>query len=272
MAWCKSGLKRAEHVVTLYKLSEPLVGETTVHSFELETYGKFLPPPAAQAKSLLVIGDSISTGYGNEGSDETCHFSAGTENHFFTAAARVGRELDIEVTTAAWSGRGVFSNRGSTTETTTMSSIWGTTLPGRQLNQQLSAKEWAENTPDAVLINLGTNDFAPGVEDTSPFSSAYQQLFNDVRKAYPDAAIFLSVGPLLSDAYPEGRNALSNVRGVLKAIVEESHASGDQQVYFLEFSRPKPEDGLGCDFHPSIKTQMVMAGELLSALKASTQF
>ncbi len=267
-----SGLKRAEHVVTLYKLTEPLVGETTVHSFELEPYGKFLPPPARKEKSLLVIGDSISTGYGNEGKDESCHFSPGTENHFFTYAARVGRELGIQVTTAAWSGRGVFSNRGSTTETTTMSSIWATTLPGQQMNQDISEQEMSTDAPEAVVINLGTNDLAPGVDDTSPFESAYQQLVTQVRQAYPEAALLLTVDPLLSDAYPEGRKSLSSVRSVLQGIVEKAHAQGDQQVHFVEFSRPRPEDGFGCDFHPSIKTQMAMAGELLAALKKTSKF
>ena len=267
-----SGLSRAEHVVTLYKLTEPLVGETIVHGFEVEPYGEFLPPVAQKKESLLLIGDSISTGYGNEGKNEKCHFTPGTENHFFTYGARIGRELGVGVTTAAWSGRGVFSNRGSTTETTTMSSLWATTLPAGEVNQDLKPEELKGDAPTAVVVNLGTNDFAPGVTDTKPFAPAYQALVNELRVAYPEAAIFLVVGPLLSDQYPEGKSALSSVRKTLKDIALGAQTAGDKKVFFFELSHVKEKDGFGCDFHPSIKSHMLMAGELLGALRESQVF
>lgn len=256
------GLSPGEHTVTVYKLNEPLVGSATFHAFILNATGEALPPAEEQRPELLLIGDSISAGYGNEGADETCGFSPDTENHFVTYAARAARELGADLTTVAWSGKGVFSNRGSQTDTETMSELWKKTLPAENVDFDFKSPE-----PRAVLINLGTNDFAPEVSDTAPFAAAYEALVLDVRSKYPRSHLFLLAGPLLSDDYPPGKQALSNVRAALLEIVENRRAASDEKIDYLEFSRATPDEGWGCDFHPSVKTHSRMAAQLIQALK-----
>jgi lysophospholipase L1-like esterase len=261
------GLPRGEHTITLYRLNEPLVGTSTVHGFVLDESGEPLPYEAEERPRIEILGDSISTGYGNEGADETCTFSAETQNHFHTYGARAARELGADLTTIAWSGKGIFTNRGSTSDTVPLPGLWKKTLPAEDVDYDFSGP-----APQAVIINLGTNDFAPEVEDTSPFGPKYQEFLTEVREAYPAAHVFLTVGPLLSDEYPEGKKALSTVRTTLTEIVEKYRSEGDKQIHFLEFARVTPEEGLGCDFHPSIKTHSRMAATLARTLKEKAGF
>lgn len=259
------GLSRGEHTITLYRLNEPLVGTSTLHGFILDEHGEALPAAPDNRPRLLVIGDSISAGYGNEGADEKCPFSAETENHFLTYGARTARELGAHLTTTAWSGKGAFSNRGN--EVDPMPALWTKSLPAEGVDDALEAAP-----PKAVVINLGTNDFAPEVVDVAPFGPAYDKLLSDVRSHYPNAHIFVTVGPLLTDAYPEGKMALTTVRTALSALVEARTNSGDGKIHYLEYAQPTADEGRGCDWHPSVRTHSRMAATLVRALREKADF
>lgn len=255
------GLPRGEHTVSLYKLTEPLVGDVVVHGFVLDQSGEALPPPTQLERRMLLIGDSISAGYGNEDTDPLHGFSPETENHYLTYGARAARELDASLTTVAWSGKGVFSNRGDRAET--MNELWKRTLPSVP---EIAARPDAP-PPEVVLINLGTNDFAPEEPEVLPFGPAYEKLLNDVRATYKEAHIVVCVGPMLTDDYPEGKRALSTVRSVLGEIVEDRRAGGDARIHYLEFPHAPPAEGLGADYHPSVATHLRMAGELVGFIR-----
>lgn len=259
------GLPRGEHTVTLYRLNEPFVGTSTLHGFILDEYAKALPLASDTRPRILLIGDSISAGYGNLGTDEKCGFSPETEDHFATYGARAARAVDADLTTIAWSGKGVFSNRGS--EIDPLPALFPMALP-----QERIAYDFSDPPPRAIIINLGSNDFAPEVEDTSPFGPAYEKFLGDVRARYPEAHVFLALGPLLSDDYPEGKNAYTTVKQTLTSLVSSREADGDANVSLLEFERPTPEEGWGCDFHPSKKTHDRMAATLVRALKEKAGF
>ena len=54
-----------------------------------------------------------------------------------------------------------------------------------------------EVVPEAVVINLGTNDFSTG--DPGPeFQTIYLKFVTDLRGHYPSARFFLAVGTMLS--------------------------------------------------------------------------
>jgi len=115
-----AGLGPGEHEVTVHRLTEANVGETKFLGFRFGSDGKLLSYAASPARRIEVIGDSISTGYGNEGEDKNCHFSPQTENHYLTYEAIAARNLGAELVTTAWSGKGIFSNRGSTVDIVVM--------------------------------------------------------------------------------------------------------------------------------------------------------
>jgi lysophospholipase L1-like esterase len=257
------GLSSGEHEVALHRLTEANVGETTFLGFQFGKGGTLVSPGRAPARRIEVIGDSISTGYGNEGPDKTCHFSPETENHYLTYGAIAARGVGAELVTVAWSGKGVFSNRGSAVDTLVMPALWKRTLPERDDSKW----NFAEYQPDAVVVNLGTNDFAPEVADYSPFDRTYLAFVRDVRAHYPKATIFCTLGPALNDNWPEGRSALTNARRGVKGAVDALHAQGDARIFFVEFPIQTGSNGYGCDWHPSLRTHELMGEQLEAELR-----
>lgn len=258
-----SGLPEGEHSVTLYRLTEPLVGETQVVGVRLPPGGRLLPPPAPRQRRIEILGDSISTGYGNEGADPTCTYAPSTQNHYETYGARAARALEADLVTIAWSGKGILSNRGRVDDPVLMPELWLRTLPERGESQW----HFTGPAPHAVVINLGTNDFAPEVEDTSGFSAAYSRLLDGVRRRYPEAYVLCTVGPLLNDVSPPGKRPLSTVRSALENAVRARAEAGDRNAGVLEFSAPSPAEGHGCDYHPSRATHRRMADVLATRLR-----
>ena len=258
-----SGLSSGPHTVTLYRLTEPLVGETVLTGLRLSPGGKMLATAPAAERRIELIGDSISTGYGNLGNDPTCGFSPATQDHYQTYGAITARALGADLSTLAWSGRGVFTNRGSTTELEPMPELWQRTLPTRAE----PLWDFSKNAPHAVIINLGTNDFAPDVKDTTPFAAAYVAFIAQVRERYPEAHIFCAVGPMLTDSYPPGMQASTTVRAVLQETIKQRREAGDARVHYLDFGSIRANEGLGCDYHPTIATQKRMAETLTATLR-----
>lgn len=253
-----SGLGPGEHQVELYRLTEPLNGESAFFGFTIAQGGQLLPPPAPASRRIEIIGDSISTAYGVEGETRDCPFSPDTQNHALSYGALLAERFGAELSTVAWSGKGVFSNRGSTVDTVTMPLLWERALPE---NAQ-SRWDFSRFEPDAVLIALGTNDFAPETQDKTPFGRAYLELVRKVRKAHPRALIVCTIGPMLSDVWPPETQARSTVRKHLSDVVAELEREGDRRVVIFEHATSSEAEGFGCDWHPNRTTQRRMADEL----------
>jgi lysophospholipase L1-like esterase len=122
--------------------------------------------------------------------------------------------------------------------------------------------------PDVVVINLGTNDFNHGDPGQPAFTRPYAALVKKVRALYPRAAIVCALGPMLTDSYPQGAHALTHARAYISQVVAERQADGDKGVTFLEFPTQDFANGLGCDYHPSLKTHRLMGAQLAAALRA----
>ncbi|WP_437807757.1 SGNH/GDSL hydrolase family protein [Sorangium sp. So ce1078] len=260
------GLPDGEHDLLLHRRTEPLVGVTQFVEFVPEQGEALLPVPPAPERRIEVIGDSISAGYGIDGADATCPFTSDTENNYLAYSALTGRLLEADTTIVAWSGRGVYRNYDDEVAPT-MPEIYGRTIA----DEPEPAWDFSSWVPQVVVINLGTNDFSinvPGdAQFREPFTSTYASLVDTVRKNYPDAFIFCTIGPMLSDSYPEGAEALSRARDYIGKVVEDRTASGDERVRLLEFPpQDSAANGLGCDYHPSAKTNQLMAEQLSEAI------
>jgi hypothetical protein len=119
--------------------------------------------------------------------------------------------------------------------------------------------DFSQLEPDAVVINLGTNDFSTNTDPSeAQFTSAYRGFLLHVRERYPHARILCTIGPLLSGA------DLTNVRKYIANAVADS---GDDNMTTFELEAQSAMDGLGCDYHPSLKTHQKMADQLTRTLK-----
>ncbi len=250
-----AGLADGEHIVEVYRRTEASFGPSTFLGFDFGADGALLPPPPPPAYKLEVIGDSISCGYGNEGDSATCGFSADTENHYMTYGAIAARALDAEVVTIAWSGKGIVYNYGEDTNDP-LPALYDRILPSS------SSAAWDFSVqPDAVVINLGTNDFSTD-GDPSPdlFAGEYESFLSHLREVYPDTFILCTVGNLLNG------DDLAAARAGIATAVAARNAAGDAQVEAWEMN--VPNDDPGCDYHPSVPTHEAMADALVSELQS----
>lgn len=250
-----SGLSAGAHDLLLYRRTEPLFGPSIFHGFDFGS-GTYLPLGTVATRRLEVIGDSISAGYGNEGT-LPCQFESKTENHYLSYEALAARALQAELYTEAWSGIGLYRNNdGSMTET--MNDRYSRTLP----DTKTSSWDFSKYVPDALVINLGSNDFAKG-DPGAPFQAAYLKLVTELRAHYPLAHFFLALGPMLSGT------AYDQARVYLNAVIAARASAGDTKLRLVEFGIQDAQvDGLGCDYHPSLKTHQHMADKLVAAVRA----
>jgi hypothetical protein len=254
-------LPPGEHLVELYRRTEANEGEAQFLGFELGA-GALLAPPPAAPRRIEIIGDSISCGYGVEGADASCPFTADTENHYLTYGAIAARDVGAELVTVAWSGKGLVCNYGDeeTSCVDPMPVYFDRTLP----EQADSVWDFDAYQPQAVVINLGTNDFSTDVDPSAAeFEAAYVSLLERVRDAYPAATVFCTVGPLLAGA------DLATVRAAIEGAAAARAAAGDTRVEVFELAERNPNDGAGCDYHPSPRTHEIMAEALTSALSSA---
>ncbi len=248
-----AGLPAGDHTLTLIKATEAFVGITQILGFELNEGGK-LQPFAAPERRIEVIGDSISCGYGNEAPNQNVHFSPKTENAYFTYGAITARAVHADYACIAWSGRKMWPDN-------TIPEIYDLTIPIEP------GGKWAFSTPppQAVLINLSTNDFGKGNPDEAKWTGTYKEFITRVRTHYPDCTIYCATSPMMGDW--DARKPRTTVRRYLEEIVNSLTTAGDHKIHLIEFAVQDQKDGIGADWHPSIKTQEVMAAVFEEALR-----
>lgn len=248
-----SGLPPGEHSFEVYRRTEPSFGVTLLQSVEVER-GMLLEPPPPPARLIEIVGDSVSCGYGDEGT-APCTFSADTENNYLAYGSLLARSLDAEVSTIAISGKGVLYNYNGN-KILPMPLLYDTTVPDDRKHP------WSFRTqPDLVIINLGTNDFSASSDPTDElFSSSYEKLLTKIRSVYPNTFILCTVGPLLAGA------DLAHAQAGIQSAVEARRADGDDRlkVYAMSVQNTMP----GCDAHPGLATHAAMAEALAAEASA----
>ncbi len=248
------GLMSDVHTVELYRQTEGSQGETRLMA--LTTDGALMDPPPGPGRLIEIIGDSITCGYGDLGTlaDGECFT---TESHWDTYEAVAARMLGAEVSTIAASGRGVIRNYGGDT-TGTMPMIYSQTLANS------AAPAWDFHIePQAVVINLGTNDISNNKGDPGDaFRDTYVDLLTTIRTNYPDAWIIGIIGPLLSGS------DLTTIQGHITDAVDMLTAAGDQKVEFFNMIQPQTMDKWACQAHPNVAENMIMATQLAGELSA----
>jgi lysophospholipase L1-like esterase len=253
-----TGLSDADHSIELYRETEGAYG---VSSFLGFTEGTLTTTPPANERLIEVVGDSISAGYGNLGSEPhpnwvanpACHWTAENSSWYLTYAALAGRALGAEVSTVARSGWGMSRDidGGSNVLANVYENALGTDDP---------APWHFERKPSVVVINLGTNDWAKGDPGTD-YETDYAAFIATIRGHYPDAFIFLTIGSMLGE--PELTEAKTRLASVVAAV---SGATGDDKLVTFDFGTQNlGSDGSipsGCDWHPSRDDHARMAGIL----------
>jgi lysophospholipase L1-like esterase len=242
-----------EHRLKVFKQAEALVGDSQVTSVRID--GEWLETPRPTLR-IEFVGDSLSTGYGNEGPNRDCHFSEATQNQWLAYPSLVARALNAEHTVIAWSGKGVIRNyedpRGGTPpevterDRLTVPQLYARTHPERQ------------PAPDIVVVALGANDFSARDPGEEAFVAGYWALLQSIKTTYPKARM-LAVVPPIEDGWPPGQPSLTLARKYIRAALLAD-------TVLVDLPRADPTDGLGCDWHPSLARHKKIAEAVVRAL------
>lgn len=253
----KTRLDKGPHTVTVRKETEAMVGRVRVAPVALAQDAEILAVPQ-RAHRLELIGDSLTTGYGNEGETADCPYSPETQRFSTAWGGLLGDRLDADVAVVAWSGRGVVENYGGLTDFTVPELY--------EKAERLRPPAW---TPEVVIINLGTNDFWETPPPPDAFRDTYVALATRVLAEYPDAHLVLALGPTINDNWPKGIDALTTARAHLQEILARLKSAGHaDRVHFVEHPhRDRDKEGAGCAYHPSLKTHERQARELEAVLR-----
>lgn len=252
-----SGLSAGEHRVELYRDTE---GDGPVSVFLGFEEGTVVGAPAAPSRFFEVVGDSISVGYGSmkterHGSNPGpgCSGDHSSSSWFQTYGAVAAREVDAELSTVARSGFGMV--RGYGQNMNVMPPLFDDTIAGS------NSPRWSfARVPDALIINLGTNDWNGGDPGTS-FETAYLNFIEQVREHYPDTLILLTIGPTLED----GRKRQVEAR--LQQVIETRAGAGDDNLDMIDIGI-QSTDVTGCGWHPSAAEHMRVGSVLAEELRA----
>lgn len=252
------GLAAGTHDLVVWRRTESNASTSSYLGLTVAD-GQLVPAPARPSRRLEIYGDSITAGYGIEGQGPSCSVSQDNSNHYLTYGALTARALSAELHTVAWSGIGMYRNYGQSapaSDTLTMPRVYARIMPSVD-----SAWDFGTWQPDAVVINLGTNDASTNGDPGTPYRTAYLDFVRGLRQKYPGTFFVLAIGPMLDGT------ALSAIRTHLQAIIQTRAGEGDSKMSYLELPTQSASDGYGCDWHPSPATNVKMADLLQAELK-----
>lgn len=214
-------------------------------------------PPTCRSSgrlSLLIIGDSITAAYGVDGVDP-CTYSASTQNFLHSYAYLTAQALGAELTTLAWSGKGVVRNYGDDNPTSEnpMPVYYNRTLAPLSTSDA-PTNFWSPDryTPDVVLVMLGSNDYStypnPSDED---FTGGLADFLSRIKTDYPNALIGAMCAP------SNHGNQCINIEKA--TVMTNSYYVGMNSSLYVYPN--------GCDGHPSVATQQNIADVVVPAVR-----
>jgi len=270
-----TALPEGRHLVRLMYAIEGFEWYPEFWGFVLDKGRQLVEAPALPSRKLEFIGNSITCGYGNEGTNKEEHFDYATENHYYSYASVTARMLGAQHWVVARSGIGAYRNYGGPKAGTPDSNMlvqyeYTGYAPDPELRRKggFDSERWdfSRYQPDVVCINLGTNDLSTKNYDVKLLKQGYQTLLKMVRQHNPKAKIVFLCGSMLLD------KELEIAKKLLDEVAAEAQKAGDRQVYRFNFTPQNGDLGYGNDYHPSIWQHEKMAAELTAYLRSLMQW
>ena len=238
------------HIIRVTRRTGAQEGPTTFVSVSADA----LHSTQRSDRRILVIGDSIASGYGVEGKNQTCQSSQATQNAGLAWPALLSRTFGADLDLISVDGGGLYRNYEG--EAPTMASVMWRTLPSEEAI-------WpGDFRPQLVVVHLGTSDFGDG--DPGPrFKDTYVETLGRIRVAYPSTNIIASIGGMLE------KPKLAAAKAAIEGAVAVRRGAGDLRTSFVLLDPPARGRRFGCDWHPGVDAQKSMALELELAVTAA---
>lgn len=219
---------------------------------------------------LEFIGDSITCGYGVGGTVMKDAFTTSTEDPTRAYAWKTAEALNADAWLISWSGNGLITHYVAPDvdvprnkeplmyDVYRLNDLAGSRFAGVPEDTEF---DFSTYTPDAVIINLGTNDqsYTRGIKErVDSFKNAYTKLLKFVCEKRPEAHVFCTLGIMGQD--------LCNALGEVVSEVGKELKKEDL-IHFLMFDLQNDEDGLAVDWHPSERTHEKASKVLVKAIR-----
>lgn len=267
-----AGLAQGSHTVVLYKRSEAIYGSIFIG--DITTDGT-LCVGTAPTRQIDIIGDSITVGYGLDGTFP-CTNTAALEDNPLTYGALAANALGADYSVVAWSGKGLTRNiaTGAPDTSPLMPELYTRYGANDADDSYTFPTSWA---PQAVVINLGTNDFsylaynatggaydARAPLDPATYTAGMVQFVQSIQTHYPDADFFLLTSPMLSDYFPTTADAQKTTQtNCITAAVAQLGA----KAHLVDW--PTQGSDVGCDYHPDAATHAAEGTVLATAISSA---
>ncbi len=254
------------HVIKFVKLSESSSSTIGIQHVTCDESAA-ISPTADKDLKIEFIGDSITCGYGVDGTlgDK---FSTTNEDATKAYAYLTAEELDADYSLVSFSGYGIISGytNGDKVESQQLPKYYdyiGNSYGTFALGKKTSETEWdfTQYTPDVVVINLGTNDASYTKGDSSKceeYIEAYYDFIGTIRLKYPDAAIVCTLGLMGQDLYPQ----------IEEAVDRYTADNSDENVYAFCLDVQDSANGYAVDYHPTLASHQHAADQLSEAITA----
>ena len=248
-----SDLEDTVHKIEIFRRTETDTGPTIFRGFILD-YGKNLvEPPARYKRRIEFYGNSITSGMGNECSENDDQNDESKKNNYLAYGAITARNLKAEYVCISKSGIGILISWFPLT----MPEFYDREDPSNP-NSKWDFSKWM---PDVVVINLFQNDSwllhnlypIPGSEQ---IIEAYLNFIRKLRDKYSEAHMFCTLGSM--DATRPDSPWIGHVKS---AVQKMRHDYKDDKIYCRIFPFK------GTDGHPTVKEHREMADQLTLYIK-----
>jgi len=257
-----SGLSSSgNHTVHVLKRTEPSTsynGVAFFGGFSINGGSPIVKPNSPKTgRRLEFWGDSITTGYGDLGTDPNCAAAPTNQNVEVTYAVDTAKNVSAEYHIEAWAGKGVVRNWDSTgiTDTDPLPLY----LPSTTGNNLSLKWNWSSWIPNGVVINLGLNDFGhQPVPDQTTFTNGYLNMIAMIRDNYSSTTEIFTI-------CMAGNPCCQYITDMVNQLKQQ----GDSHITYVEISYSifvYPDD-YGCASHPNAKGHQKMANVLIPVIK-----
>ncbi len=195
-------------------------------------------------------------------------FTTAQENPLKAYAIRSADLLDADYSLISWSGIGFITDYiPPEVDEPCLDMLMPELYPNtntrldRYLGLPEEAWDFTKFMPDAVVINLGTNDasYTRGIQSRiDAYISAYETFLDFLRAKYDPKVDIVSFFGIMDQA----------LCPMIEEMTKKRTAEGDAHLHYVQADLQQESDGIGTDNHPSPITHAKAAEKLAAKLRA----